>query len=258
MINKLRILKHYLKNHRLFNSINRKKIQLGRILLKRFNNTIKYGHLKGIKLLSGIWHKEDLSSVLIGFYEKEIIDDIFNLNKKFETFINIGAGDGLYATGIAKKNIAKKVIAFEMSKKQQKLIIKISKLNNVHKKISVQGYLDKEKLKTILRLNNKNLILIDIEGNEFDLLTTEILQLMKKSVIYVELHDKYFKNGKILKNKLIKNASNLYDISIIKQMGRNPFELAKLNGLTNDQMWLACSEGRGFNMEWLKLIPKKY
>ena len=74
MINKLRILKHYLINHRLFNSINRKKIQLAKILLKRFDNTIQYGHFKGIKLLSGIWNKEDLSSILIGFYEKEVIE----------------------------------------------------------------------------------------------------------------------------------------------------------------------------------------
>lgn len=51
---------------------------------------------------------------------------------------------------------------------------------------------------------DKSFIVIDIEGAEFSLLNREVLEHIKKSIIFIELHDWIFKDGKKKLEILIK------------------------------------------------------
>ena len=72
------------------------------------------------------WSVHDTSSKLLGLYEKEVQDNISNIqnsNNKKKYFINIGAGEGFHIVSLLKKRFFEFGIAYEIDKSAKKLFI---------------------------------------------------------------------------------------------------------------------------------------
>ncbi len=76
------------------------------------------------------WGKTDYANKLLGLYEFQIQQKIFQIKKKFNLYniINFGAADGYHLVGLLKNNIFKNGIAFEKDSRER-----INLLNNLIK-----------------------------------------------------------------------------------------------------------------------------
>jgi len=208
-------------------------------------------------LISNKINNLDRASMLLGIYEKEIMTEIVNASQKYSIFIDVGAADGYYGIGTLKNSLYKKSYCFEMSDKGRSIIEENAKLNNVQNQVIIHGKADFDFHKKIDANDIGNsLLLIDIEGSEFDLLTDEVLNVFSNSIIIIELHDWFYEDGDSKLNSLVSRASKLFQITTLTTGERNPSLFHELKKLDDTDRWLICSEGRGQLMTWLKLSPK--
>ena len=203
--------------------------------------------------------KNDISSKLLGSYEKQIQSKIIEIKKKYnlEKIINFGAADGFHLIGLIKNNYFNEGFAFEVSEKSKKeLKINIA-LNDLNEKIYVYGKASFEDLNVKFKDTdfNKSLYLVDIEGEEFNLFTEKNLKFFINSYGIIENHEFLFKDKKKVDN-FYKLISDNFEVEIIENTSRNPFKFKQLDDLHDDERWLLMSEGRKKNMNWIYFRPK--
>ncbi len=102
----------------------------------------------------------------------------------------------------------------------------------------------------------KSLFLIDIEGGEFELFNNKNIKTLKQSFFLIEIHE-FSKAKKQIKNNFFNLLKKNFQVEIIKNSERNPFNFKFLSDLNDDERWLIMSEGRPSEMEWLFCYPKK-
>ena len=147
-------------------------------------------------------------------------------------------------------------LAFEQNIKGRKIIKINSELNSVNKKIQVYGKADSNILNKIQNMDlKKTLLLIDIEGNEFNLLNQSFLNFFSNSLLIVEIHN-WVDNFWSKYEKLLKLASNYFKIEFIKNHKRDLCNLKEFRDFTDDNRLLMISESRPCIMRFLVLIPK--
>ena len=100
------------------------------------------------------------------------------------------------------------------------------------------------------------MVLIDIEGEEFDLLNDETLKLLSNCNIIIELHPALANRGYEKQKNLINLCKPLFDVSIINRENYNPNLFEELDQFTDEERLIAFSEGRDNNMSWLILETK--
>ncbi|MBN3196855.1 hypothetical protein [Pectobacterium versatile] len=232
-----------------------------RISLEVFDmldGVVKYGPFNGLKLQRDTWWgKSDLGSMLLGLYEKEILDYIDTVNiEEFNSFIDIGAADGYYACGLLTAEKVNKAICFERSERGQD-IIKSNWIRNGRKgELKVYGEANISSISALLPEElNKSLVLVDIEGYEFELLTHDIMSALSTCTVIIEIHN--WVDDFIPKyENLLKDAWEFFDIEYFQRVERVTSNLPELRDFTDDNRLLLVSERRPCLMRFLKLTPK--
>ena len=191
---------------------------------------------------------------------QEVLDEIRLISKKLSNpyFIDIGSSDGYYPIGFLKKNIFKYCFSFESGEKERKLIEKNASSNNVIDRISNNGYFHGLLSQKIERkILENSVILMDIAGGEFQIITEEFLQDIKNSFLIIELHDHYFKDGEEKLNTLKNRINKFFVQKEIKTSQRDLSIFSELSDIPDSDRWLMCSEGRRVQGHWLVLYPKR-
>lgn len=223
-----------------------------------FNGIVKYGPFSGLKLNNKPWWgMSDLGSMCLGLYEKEILDFLFSESVvDRRTFIDIGAADGYYAIGLLKSGRIDNAICYEITKNGQETISENWLINNKPGKIDINGDVFDNFLNKNIDIDfSECVVLVDIEGAEFSLLNSVLLEFMKNAVIIIEIHnwipDFIFKYSEFLKN-----ANEFFEIEILNRKERSTIEFDELRSLTDDNRLLLTSEARPCLMRFLILKPK--
>tara|TARA_B100000989_G_scaffold298252_1_gene286725 strand:- start:1257 stop:2081 length:825 start_codon:yes stop_codon:yes gene_type:complete len=232
---------------------------LGRNIEKLSKNRILDGIYKDTRLeINRSWNSYDVASKFLGLYEKEVQDEIFNIQKNKKTkkknLINLGAGEGYHLIGSLKKKLFNYGVAYEMDNNAKNILNKNLIKNNLQNKViifdKVEGnFLEKSFPKT-LKLRDC-FFLIDIEGDEFKLLNRHNLNKLNKSVLIIELHDFYFSP-----NKFLNSLKKIYKVKVISTENRNLSKFKILENFPDVEKWLLVNEGRPKKMEWIICIPK--
>lgn len=126
---------------------------------------------------------------LIGSYEKEI-SSIFEAlrNRKVNVIFDIGAAEGYYAVGFARMLPECRVVAFEATQQGRDLLAQMARKNHVDDRVEVHGKCTPEQFEELLTLKKPDFVLMDVEGAEKDLLTSQTAQLLSQTEVVVELH----------------------------------------------------------------------
>jgi hypothetical protein len=252
----IKVFRFFLKVLRGEDSIRFRRLYLSKYISNIFNHKVHYGPFKGLVLGRTLWGSTDRASMILGLYEQEILNSIFQVPKKYKFFIDLGAADGYYAIGVLKNRRFSKTFCYEMSEKGRQIIRENAKLNHVENHIEIHGIATKGFYKLIPNINlSHSVMLVDIEGSEFDLFDYECLKAFKKSIIFIELHESLVKNGLNKKDKLIKNAKHFFKVSELTTTARDLSCFEELKDLNDNDRWLICSEGRDKLMTWLRLDP---
>ena len=239
-----------------------KRRRIGESLYIDFDGMVRYGPFVGVQLPKKlIWAKNDMSSILIGFYEKQVIDWIASRELHFSTLIDIGSADGLYLAGILKAGLADTAVGFESSKKGRISSRSILAMNSVHDRAVVMGTANSEGLCSVLDSRTSNnhefsLLLCDIEGGEIDLFDSETALRLQKYFIVIELHEWCYPKDKSI--ELMELFKTTHEVKFLHPSGRNPDSISELRKFTDDQRWIVCSEGRRESMRWLVGVPNLY
>ena len=257
---------------RYHNFIDKRLHILTKKIEKISNDVVMWGPYKGTKLLNpsrsmgiaggteGATWFVDAPNRLIGLYEYEVQKKLIELVKKheFEYFINFGAADGYHLISILRQKFVKKGLAFEINSDERKFLQKTADINSVSDKIQI---FEKANLKYIKdnfseEMLNKTLFLIDIEGDEFDLLDDDALKFLSKSILVIENHDFMIKNKEKV-NSYFSNIKKHFNLEYLKYSSRNPNVVSELNNFLEMDRWIMMSEGRPpSTMPWLVLTPK--
>ena len=198
----------------------RRRMELGNLLYDKTNGFIKYGPFAQTRLPKSMsWNSADLGSIILGLYEEEVLHFVVsNLNSK-SVFINIGAGDGYYLIGILNNFSIQSAVVFEANPESLKNIQQGVALNKITKSIDYYGMASQDFVQRIRATGlddfNKAVILIDIEGNEYEILEKNNLIALKGALIVVELHE-FSMEQKEAAQKLVASAKSCgYTISWI-------------------------------------------
>lgn len=235
-----------------------RRLRVSREVFEMMGGIVGYGPLKGLKLSEQAWWgAPDKASMLLGLYEQELLMVLCTdpLIKK-SNFIDIGAADGYYGIGLVMAGFYKKSFCFEISEKGQNTIKLNAELNRVTSQVTVHGEADKTLFNNFSQDEiNDSVVLVDIEGGEFDLLSEAFLEKFHQAYILIEIHnwvdnfeEKYF--------KLLLAASKYFYIDKVNPIARDLTKFTELNDFTDDNRYLICSEGRPNVMRFLRLNPK--
>ncbi len=233
-----------------------------RRLAAHFNNhfeaQIAYGPLKGFRFVrNSWWGATDRASMLFGFYEQEVLNAIVTASTDRDVFIDIGAADGYYGVATVSQNLFKQSYLFEISEAGQAVIAQTAQLNQAQDRITIYGAADANTLAAIDAEDRRNaVVLIDIEGAEFDFLTDSVIALLKDSVVVIEIHDWLQPNGEAELAQLQQRLSQHFSLEVVQTAARDLSSFPELQMLSDTERWLLCSEGRGQLMQWWVLTPR--
>jgi len=146
--------------------IQKKRIYLSKKLNEFTNGKIIDGIYKDSKFIYASEFFLAKPAQLLGCYEKEVQEKIFELSKKYNLnyFMSIGAGEGYHAIGSRVANLFEHSLCFELEKKNREIIKKNFNLNSINKNFDIFGKADLdffEVIKNKVELN-KSLFLFDI------------------------------------------------------------------------------------------------
>ncbi len=223
----------------------------------RYGREIAFGPFKGMILSpNSWWSQKNMTAQILGTYESHIMEELEKRRQKYRSFIDIGAADGYYAVGCIYSGFSERCFAFEISPKGRKTIYENAKINGCEEKVTILAEANYDDITDIVGNNSESLVLIDIEGSEFDFLSDKLLQVLKKSTIICELHPFLVNNGEEKLSCLLGRCHKYFDVTFLK---RKAFEIPltdDLDHLPDDIRLLAFSEGRRTSMQWILLEPK--
>lgn len=215
-------------------SLHWRKVVLDLHVTRRLGTTVCSGPFRGMRIVPDTI-EGSRALKLLGMYEPPVQRV---LSEYRGPFVNIGAGDGYYAVGMALRGC--EVIAYETKDSLRADILKMAELNGVS--IDVRGTFTREDADSI----GKCLVLCDIEGGEI-----EVLHGMGHSIMLVECH---LVDGALTDSVLVERFSATHDAVVMSceiEIGNlDGFDLSPL-----DQI-LVQWDGRGYATPWLLLTPR--
>jgi hypothetical protein len=198
----------------------------------------------------------------LGLYEIELVPVFERLfQMPIGTVIDVGAAEGYYAVGLARRFPSSTVIAFEATEEGRELLQEVISRNGVGRRVRMKGFCDAPLLKAETDACDPkafHLLVMDVEGAEEDLLALHAPGDLRRFHIVIELHDWVDAGmGERLQDKfapthtatLIDARRRVYaDLSI----PRTP-----LKRLCLSPSLLSFSHERRLPMRWLVLEPRK-
>jgi hypothetical protein len=226
---------------------------LGKKVWEHYGGEIAYGLFKGVKINNrSDWSgAKDIGPKVFGLYENQILRWI--QQKKFDLFIDVGAADGYYALGILSSKIASRAVTFEISVNDREITKASAIINNVDDKIFIKGEATSSEIIEVLKSCNNGLIIMDIEGGENNLITSELLEAAKNCCLVIEIHEVVDKDIQFNMLELCKEFHNFEELTgLERDFPRDKFT----EKLTDNERSLLLSEGRPYAMSWVALSPK--
>lgn len=219
---------------------------------------VLFGPCKGLSLLpDASWGRSDLPLKVLGMYEQPV-HAFIERACPVDSVVCIGAADGYYGIGLVVAGHAERAVCFELTEAGREVLAATASHNDVSGRIAIMGKADPANLLAGLEAHpaGTRLVIVDIEGGEFDLLTPEVLAALSSAHVLVELHPRNVAGGMRRQRDLLERASPHFDAAIVRDQGRTYPAIPQIADLSDDQRSIIVSEGRQAQMEWLLLTPR--
>lgn len=252
----VRVKRLLLRSHT--DSIIARKIVLSRQLNAVLHSTVRYGPFKGLVLTEDMrWGETDRASMLLGMYESEVLGVLQERLPDRDVFINVGAADGYYGIGVLVGGMFATSYCYEASDEGRRIIERNALRNGVADRLVIRGRASCDFLDAFSdEMLSKAVLLMDIEGGEFDLLEPRQLERLRRTVVVVEMHEGFVDDGASKADVLRSLAEDLFDVTVLKTGARAPGDHEELARYCDADRWLIASEGRPYLMSWLRLNPR--
>lgn len=233
---------------------------LSQRLMRALDARVAYGPFQGMLLpTQSTWSAADAGSMLLGMYECEVLSALDECSRERDTFVDVGAADGYYAVGALVSSMFSRVVCFESDPRSQEVIEQQARRNGVSSQLTILGEAGVGLVPELHRCGVTTLsevvILFDIEGGEYSLLTKEVLQELREAILIIELHDAMQPQLEA-ELDLLSRLSDVFEVEYLEQGARDPNSFVELSEWNDDDRWILCSESRMKPMRWAVCRPK--
>jgi hypothetical protein len=235
----------------------RKPMQLAIAYLdNRLDDEVRYGEFAGMNFKPARAQANQYHSKLLGVYERELAPIWRKLREEtYDLILNVGAAEGYYSVGLALMQPRARVIAFEASEGFRNTLTSLAAANRVS--ITVHGFCDEPRLIDALEGAHRALVILDVEGFEFELLVPNSVHQLNSCDVLVETHE--FVRISVVK-EIIKRFSTTHEIRVIRARRRRladlPFEAPSSLRLRVGLFQL-IQEHRSYPQEWLWMQARR-
>ena len=236
------------------------RYSLSQQLSRTLNDTIAYGPFAGTRLSTmSHWSAADRGGMLLGIYEQEVLAELERLSQGRDVLIDVGAADGYYAIGSLVAGLFEQAVCFEIDPNGQDMIRSQAEVNGIAECLTVLGIAGGDFVQELRRRLSVSLsqcvVLMDIEGGEFSLLTESVLANLSDTPLIIELHD-FLEGSSEDEANLLARIGRYYEYRLVEQGARNPNLFPELKEWSDDDRWLLCSESRQCVMKWIVCTPR--
>jgi hypothetical protein len=189
--------------------------------------------------------------LFIGSYERELhwVWNDLKPTQLDRRVCVIGAAEGYYACGIAKKWNAK-VTAYEASHDSRRVLTRNILLNGLQERVEVLGTCDSAELAARIKRQAPDLLLCDIEGGEDNLFSDDLLIFLSKTALVIEMHPPYA--SKSIATTLVAT----HDVRIVDPVARHLTDYPYRDWIPEAIKLAWLDERRPFPTPWLVALPK--
>jgi predicted O-methyltransferase YrrM len=229
---------------------------LTRLVRERTGCSVQKGPFEGMRYIGTSVGSAYLPK-LLGIYERELsqcVETISSSNPKL--IVDIGAAEGYYAIGFARRNPQARVIGFEMEERGQEALREMAKLNDVATRVEIRGKCEPDDLVSALASEPDPVVVCDVEGYEVKLLDLNAVPDLARTRVLVELHD-FLVPG--VTETLKSRFTETHRIAHIWQEPRSrdefPWRTLATALVPRSYLEWAVSEWRPVQMAWLWMQP---
>jgi hypothetical protein len=242
-------------------AVEARRIYLARRVADATAGVVQHGPLTGYYLGNKVtWRESDNGAKLLGLYEKEVCELLDLLSKDRHVLVDLGGADGFYGVGLIASGKYKESHCFEIVDASRQNIVDIANSAGVASQVHVYGAATPSFASDLKQQGvdfAQAVVLCDIEGAEFDVLTNECLHALKDAHVIIEVHDFLVHGGREKYVDLLQRADEFFHVSEIKTGARDLSGIPLLaDHWTDTDRWLLCSESRAKLMSWLYFAPK--
>lgn len=214
--------------------------------------TIRNGVFAGMRIDEQTSWGQDRYSTIAGQYEMELHPILRRAsNLAYDCYIDIGCANGLYAVGLAHIDSAATVYAYDIDPAARAATERNATLNGVAARVRVGAEADQAALAGIVGRHGSTLAISDIEGGELDLVDPVACPALLDADWLIELHDD-------IPAAIAQFSSRFgatHAVHVISRSSRSPFADDCISFASEDEAWIAVSEGRGFAPQnWLFIV----
>src|ERR1035437_6064748 len=161
-----------------------------RLARLRTGDVVASGPFRGMRL-TGRSFASVYAAELVGCYEREIHDCVEDfIAWQPELIVDVGAAEGYYAVGLARRCPSVRVIAFEAESEGRKMPAETVAANQVEQRTEIRGYCTKQDLRKAINSAQQRVgIVMDCEGGEMELLDPGEIPELRKCEILLETHE---------------------------------------------------------------------
>lgn len=159
-------------------------------ILRATNEHVAAGPFAGLSL-AGFCDVAAIVPKLLGTFERELFPAIESIctNDRHDLLVDIGAAEGFYSVGFARRMPGLRVICFEAIESERRRLAQLADQNGVRTRILIEGLCTPPLLADALARGQRPLVKCDVEGAEFELLDPNAVGALRHAEIVVELHE---------------------------------------------------------------------
>jgi hypothetical protein len=193
----------------------------------------------------------------LGTYELELHPVIERIAAvRFDLIVDVGAAEGYYAIGLARRCRSARVLAFEELAAGREVMARLAETNGVADRLEVAARCEPSDLNDALIRARNVLVLMDVEGYEQVLLDPEAVPGLRRARILFEAHDCYVPG---VGEEICRRFEATHDIEAISYRARTLDDMhtvgpwLKLYAKYNLTGWLG---ERLYPVTWFYLEPR--
>jgi hypothetical protein len=208
-------------------------------VVDRYGLEVRSGSFAGMRYpQEALGHASNLGAKLLGSYEQELVPTIEALlRERFQTILNVGAGEGYYAVGFALRSPESLIRAYEIDGWPRRLCGRLASVNGVAGRVLIEGACRLERLEG--EALGRVLIVCDCEGCELDLLRPDRHPLLRAATLLVELHDSVDPTST---SQILRRFARTHDAELISSEPRDPERYEELAGIPEGEAHLVLWE----------------
>jgi hypothetical protein len=214
---------------------------------------VQEGLFAGLKYPSESFVWSEFAPRLAGSYEMELHPYILRWIKerRFTSFVDVGAAEGHYVAGFARLLPGVPVFAFEEKTDAHPIIRKLAQANLVDNPIQVLGHFEPDSLAS-LGVGDQPLVLVDIEGGELGLCESVFVESARRSCLIVEAHDSIVPR---VSSRLVEAFRTTHGVTIVEPSRTLRESLKIARHLDAWELDVVLDERRGRGIRWLVMEP---